>query len=215
MNQSPDARRWTKGTKCASKSTGLCCPEIARSESTALSRTTVSSTVAKDSKGGCNKIQTPCPVVTNHSSLCRHADETTGYHHCHFDVICQILIIYSAFIRGFTKNGNTMENAQTINRLSCLMNRAQDKITTHRYVINQFIKNPTRCNSVSYFISPYLYEAQHVLGNKPPTIRSLKLHQQPLVFHTWKVDRCVLVGCWQSSASTRPTTFHVWKTRGC
>jgi hypothetical protein len=36
------------------------------------------------------------------------------------------------------------------------------------------------------FIIPYLYEAQHVLGDTPPIIRSLKLHWQPLVFHTWK-----------------------------
>jgi len=52
----------------------------------------------------------------------------------------------------------------------------------------QFIKkNPTRCNNVSNFIIPYLYEAQHVSGDTPPIIRSLKLHWQPLVFHTWKV----------------------------
>jgi len=37
------------------------------------------------------------------------------------------------------------------------------------------------------FIIPYLYEAQHVLGNTLPIIRSLKLHWQPLVFHIWKV----------------------------
>jgi hypothetical protein len=37
------------------------------------------------------------------------------------------------------------------------------------------------------FIVPYLYEAQPVLGDTPPIIRSLKLHWQPLVFHTWKV----------------------------
>jgi hypothetical protein len=37
-------------------------------------------------------------------------------------------------------------------------------------------KNPTRCNSVSRFIIPYLYEAQHVSGDTPPFIRSLKLH---------------------------------------
>jgi hypothetical protein len=37
------------------------------------------------------------------------------------------------------------------------------------------------------FIIPYLYEAQHVLGDTPPIIRSLKLHWQPLVFYTWKV----------------------------
>jgi len=37
------------------------------------------------------------------------------------------------------------------------------------------------------FIIPYLYDAQHVSGDTPPIIRSLKLHWQPLVFHTWKV----------------------------
>ena len=37
------------------------------------------------------------------------------------------------------------------------------------------------------FIIPYLSEAQHVSGDTPPIIRSLKLHWQPLVFHTWKV----------------------------
>jgi hypothetical protein len=36
------------------------------------------------------------------------------------------------------------------------------------------------------FIVPYLYEAQHVSDDTPPIIRSLKLHWQPLVFHTWK-----------------------------
>ena len=36
------------------------------------------------------------------------------------------------------------------------------------------------------FIVPYLYEAQHVSGDTPPIIRSLKLHCQPLVFHSWE-----------------------------
>ena len=40
----------------------------------------------------------------------------------------------------------------------------------------------------------YLYEAHHVLGDTPPIIRSLKLHWQPLVFHTWKVDGRVVGG---------------------
>ena len=39
---------------------------------------------------------------------------------------------------------------------------------------------------IKIFIIPYLYEAQHVSGDTPPIIRSLKLHWQPLVFHTWK-----------------------------
>jgi hypothetical protein len=62
-----------------------------------------------------------------------------------------------------------------------------------------------------HFIIPYLYEAQHISGDTPPIIRSLKLHWQPLVFHTWKVvGHCQAHCTWQ-----RPTTFHVWKTRGC
>jgi len=32
-----------------------------------------------------------------------------------------------------------------------------------------------------------LNKAQQVSGDTPPIIRSLKLHKQPLVLHTWKV----------------------------
>jgi len=45
-----------------------------------------------------------------------------------------------------------------------------------------------------YLIIPYLYEAQHVSGDTPPIIRSLKLHWQPLVFHTWKAVGRVVGG---------------------
>jgi len=71
------------------------------------------------------------------------------------------------------------------------------------------------------FIIPYLYEAQHVSDDTPPIIRSLKLHLQPLVFHTWKVVGRVVGGlcqapcAWQIPPTTRPTTFHIWNTRGC
>jgi len=90
-------------------------------------------------------------------------------------------------------------------------------------IIIQFIKkNPTRCNNVSkFFIIPSLYEAQHVSGDTPSIIRSLKLHWQPLVFHKWKVVGRVIVGrcqaqcAWQRPPITRPTTFHLWNTRGC
>ena len=44
-------------------------------------------------------------------------------------------------------------------------------------IIVQFLQeNPTKCNSVAKFIIPYLYEAQHVSGDTPLIIRSLKLH---------------------------------------
>jgi len=80
-------------------------------------------------------------------------------------------------------------------------------------------ENATRCNSVSKFIIAYIYiyiyEAQHVSVETPPIIRSLKLHWQPLVLHTWKVVGRVVAGRCQRPATTRPTTFHVFKTRGC
>jgi hypothetical protein len=37
------------------------------------------------------------------------------------------------------------------------------------------------------FIIPYLYEAQHVSGDTPPIIRTLKLHWQSLDFQKWKI----------------------------
>jgi hypothetical protein len=43
------------------------------------------------------------------------------------------------------------------------------------YLKSSYKKNPTRCSSVSKFIS-YLYEAQHVSSDTPSIIRSLKLH---------------------------------------
>jgi hypothetical protein len=48
------------------------------------------------------------------------------------------------------------------------------------------------------FITPYLYEAQHASDDTPTIIRSLKLHWQPLVFHTWKVARRVVGGRFQA-----------------
>jgi len=45
-----------------------------------------------------------------------------------------------------------------------------------------------------FFIIPYLYEAQHVSGDTPSIIRSLKLPWQPLVFHRWKVVGRVVGG---------------------
>ena len=71
------------------------------------------------------------------------------------------------------------------------------------------------------FITPYLYEAKHVLGDTPPIIRSLKLHWQPLVLHTWRVvgrvvgGRCQAQCAWQRPPTRSPTTFHVWRTGGC
>jgi len=67
------------------------------------------------------------------------------------------------------------------------------------------------------FIIPYLYEAQHVSGNTPPIIRSLKLQWQPLVFHMWKADgRCQVQYVPDNVHQLHvPSIFHVWKTKRC
>ena len=56
------------------------------------------------------------------------------------------------------------------------------------------------------FIISYLCKAQHVSGDTPPIIRSLKRHWQPLVFHTWKV----LWTCswWMLSGTVVPDNVH-------
>jgi hypothetical protein len=68
-----------------------------------------------------------------------------------------------------------------------------------------------QCIKILLFI--ILNKAQHVLGETPPIIRSLKLRKQPLVLHTWKVvGRAVVGRCrvatWQSLTTAGPTTFH-------
>jgi len=49
-----------------------------------------------------------------------------------------------------------------------------------------------QCIKIVLFL--ILNEAQHVSGDTPPIIRSLKLHKQPLVLHTWKVVGLAVVG---------------------
>jgi len=45
-----------------------------------------------------------------------------------------------------------------------------------------------QCIKILLFL--ILNDAQHISGDTPPIIRSLKLHKQPLVLHTWKVVLC-------------------------
>jgi hypothetical protein len=55
---------------------------------------------------------------------------------------------------------------------------------------------------IEIFIIAYSYEAQHVSGDTPPIISSLKLRWQPLVFHTWKIVGRVVGGrCWAQCAT--------------
>jgi len=64
--------------------------------------------------------------------------------------------------------------------------------TTHKEKSNKM----QQCIKILLF-----HEAQHVSGDTPPIIRSLKLHWQPLVFHnTWKVVGRVVGGPEAASA---------------
>ena len=91
----------------------------------------------------------------------------------------------------------------------------------HHSVVQFIEKIQQDATMYQNFIIPYLYEAQHVSGDTPPIIRSLNLHWQPLVFHTWKVvgrvpgGRSQVQSAWQRPPTTGPKYFHVWKTRGC
>ena len=70
---------------------------------------------------------------------------------------------------------------------------------------------------IKIFIIPYLYKAQHVSGDTPPIIRSLKLPRQPLVFYAWKVfgrvagARCQAVCLTTSTSYTSNNLPHIKK----
>jgi len=61
-------------------------------------------------------------------------------------------------------------------------------------IIVEFTKKIQQDATVYQIFISYLCEAQHVSGDTPPIIRSLKLHQQPLVLLTWKFVGLVVAG---------------------
>jgi len=89
-------------------------------------------------------------------------------------------------------------------------------------IIVKFIqKNPTRCNNVSKFHYSIFIWSSTCFG------RHTAHHQQPktalvasgflYVECCWTCSWWTLSGtvcAWQRPQATRPTTFHVWKTRG-
>ena len=64
------------------------------------------------------------------------------------------------------------------------------------------------------FIIPYLYGAQHVSGYTPPIIRSLKLHWQSLVFHTWNVVGRIVGGRVRHTVPDNVHQLHVQHVSG-
>ena len=61
-------------------------------------------------------------------------------------------------------------------------------------IIVQFTQKIQQDATVYKTFISYLYEAQHVSGDTPPIVRSLKLQQQPLVLHMWNVVGRVVAG---------------------
>ena len=61
-----------------------------------------------------------------------------------------------------------------------------------------------QCNKILLFL--ILNEAQHVSGETPLIIRSLKLHKQPLVLHNI-VEGCRTCSCWTLSGSVISCTM--------
>ena len=62
-------------------------------------------------------------------------------------------------------------------------------------VVQSYSEKPNKmqqCIKILLFL--ILYEAQPVSGDTPPIIRSLKLHKQSLVLHTWRVVGRAVVG---------------------
>ena len=55
-----------------------------------------------------------------------------------------------------------------------------------------------QCIKILLFL--VLNKAQHVSGDTPPIIRSLKLHKQPLVLHN-TMEGCWMCSCWMLSGS--------------
>ena len=63
-----------------------------------------------------------------------------------------------------------------------------------------------QCIKIYYSI---FIEAQHVSGDTPPIIRSLKLHYQPLVLHRWEVVGRVVAGHCQYTLPDSVQQSHV------
>jgi hypothetical protein len=101
-------------------------------------------------------------------------------------------------------------------KFKCFVKRwdldVRESVHHSKFLTEKPNKIQQRINILLFLI---LNKAQHVSGDTSSIIRSLKLHKQLLVLYIWKVVgravHCTLsYATWQ-----RPTTFQVWKTRGC
>ena len=66
--------------------------------------------------------------------------------------------------------------------------------------VNSYSEKPNKMQQyIQILLFLILNKAQHVSGDTPPIIRSLKLHKQFLVLHAWKVVGRAVVGSCQAA----------------
>jgi len=80
-------------------------------------------------------------------------------------------------------------------------------------------KNPTRCNNVSkFYYSIFIWSSicfrRHTVHHQEPKT-ALAASGFSYVEDCWTCSWWRWWCAWQRPPTTRPTTFHVWKTRGC
>ena len=91
-----------------------------------------------------------------------------------------LLLVVAIHSTSIVFNSLEAEFVQTLNIVQILrelqrVNRRNVRGSAHHGTIHKEKSNKMQ-QCVNFFIIPYLYEAQHVSGETPPIIRSLKLH---------------------------------------
>jgi hypothetical protein len=86
----------------------------------------------------------------------------------------------------------------------------------HHFIFH--IENPTRCYSVSEFYFTFIRSStcfgRHAAHHQEPKT-ALAASGFAYVEGCWTCSWWTLSGAWQHPPTTRPTTFHACKTRGC
>jgi len=101
---------------------------------------------------------------------------------------------------GFNSGFKGLKNPIVHDRIS----KSSPFIVLHRNVLtHSYIENSNKMQQcIKLLLFLILNEAQHISGDTQPIIKSLKLHKQSLVLHTWKVVGRAVVGRFQVQYAT-------------
>jgi hypothetical protein len=111
------------------------------------------------------------------------------------------------FLRTFVFSYNY--RWQTVNRM---MSKVSLMFVDPCITVQFIKKNPTRCNSVSNFYYSIFIWSSTCFGRHTAHYQEAKTTLAASGFSY--MEGCLDLCCaWQRPANTRPTTFHVWKTR--